>query len=442
MKTKSFLYEALYFLMNSLLVYPLALIAQLAAFPGDDRGTGFLIFSPLLVIYLLSRITRHIKKIPALILMFVFSFLLPALFPLILLDGFGIHVFVFSVFMGISGLVFFLETRKRPAPLLVNKFFVGCAFYLVMGLAYMIVKPDGYAFITIFSTILFLCLSLFSLNTSTLNQSLYVNTAELNAGRLPAGMRRGNIILIVAFMAVSMIITCFDALRGAFAWLVDVVIAGFWAVVYFIASLPSYVAYFAGSPLPDDLPYDDYVPTAPNEDPYWFRLLMFVLAIAAIIALFIFFVHCIVVLVRKAKAAFPDFLAFLAHSGRKDEPQGYEDHTEELFDWSIFTQAQAERFKNFRTRFARKPKFSDQATNRDRVRFSYRLLLKRACESRPNAATMTPEELSREKLPLPISGETLERFAGIYNSARYSRDEVPSSAASEAKLLYDELGGK
>lgn len=112
---------------------------------------------------------------------------------------------------------------------------------------------------------------------------------------------------------------------------------------------------------------------------------------------------------------------------RKERSQetGYHDEVEQLMNWHMWKAELASRWKQWKeTRTERTVKWEDLSDNRERMRFLYRLFLRRCIT---DGYSYKPELTARETVrdihtwrPADVEGEVSESLADLYEMARYS----------------------
>lgn len=347
----------------------------------------------------------------------------------------GLPSVVYAVLAGLLSVALLFYTRLSKAPASFPKMIIGflCYFFVYLILQYNDVEQSVKTFVSMGCIVYFVC-SLFSMNLFNLQNG----TRRVERGaRLPAGMRRGNTLILSGFVLITLAIIWIDNLQKLF-------MKGFVGIIWLVLRIMDFIG---GLFLTHEVEAGD----SPGEmmaarqfdnaqRPEWlnsvYRVLT-VLAVAVVIALALFLLYKIV---RRAVQLLSSLFETLSQRMRFDASEGYVDESENLFSWKLLTQQSGNRLREISDSLRRPARFEDQPDNRAKVRFVYKRMLEASVKRRPEVCCKTPDELLaiRESLPVREKGAVLEEFIGLYKAARYDCAQVDDRAAQVAKQI---LGG-
>ena len=242
-----------------------------------------------------------------------------------------------------------------------------------------------------------------------------MNIRRISPGRkFTKAMIGGNITLTVIFAGLVMIVANIGAYKEAVLNIIR-------KVLQFLLGGSSEEAV----PMETAAPQGDGMDlSALAEDsgpsPFWEFMEKVFLIIAVILMAFL--VYWIVKnLIKLFKRLYFKMIDYFGGVDSSTSINAYEDKEESIFDKNHFTDALKNRWNKLRENLKRKPRFSDMETNRQRVRFLYKLLLKAGKDqARPAKQSATAREY------LVDADATIEKetFLSGYEKARYSNHDV------------------
>ncbi|OXM87744.1 DUF4129 domain-containing protein [Paenibacillus rigui] len=120
---------------------------------------------------------------------------------------------------------------------------------------------------------------------------------------------------------------------------------------------------------------------------------------------------------------------WLSRSAERKQGTGYVDDIEQLVSWRSWNEMLASRWRSWReARTERTLKWGSLSNNRDRVRYLYRLVLRRAIEEGyAFQSSLTPQETLediKKKRPSTELAQDQEALLALYDKARYGHKQV------------------
>ena len=273
---------------------------------------------------------------------------------------------------------------------------------------------------------LFFIFGVFERNAGSVRWGVQPVAAKGDRVKPPKTLFRANVLMTSLFLALSAVITFFDAVRAFLGRVIgEVIFAILWIFALISSLLDATPIQEGGSPSGDggfELPIAEVAERGTD----WFFVVLSVLVFAALgtaIALLIFRV------VYNLAQAWPVFWArfmnrFFSGDG------GYVDETETLWN---FDRAKAQiggRIRSFTARLRRPARWEDMPDNRMKVRFAYQNMLKK---HRSAYKTSHTADDWRETL----TGPDAWRFLEAYNRARYHDRPVTDQDAALAHKIND-----
>jgi len=330
-------------------------------------------------------------------------------------------VFAMSVFIYIMGTKY---NEVFPSMLTVAMILI----YMVELLIFRSENPKLQEPLKIFAFISF-AIGLFNFNSLNLLAGVH-NAKGGTSMPVPVGVRRKNLILLIAFFAVSLLLGSLLPVGASIVYVLRKILSGIWMFLMFVGGIGD-----AKKPRPEPVPEETRAPDIINIDVpvnkfanVFVVTFIIILIVLCLIILWFVFTGGAEGFKRKLKS-----LKDRLDKGQMD--QDYEENVERIFSLRDLLKKRRRSLSGFFGRlFKRQERFEDMPDNRMKVRFAYKLLLKKS--GVPKAGTpLTPMEIGSTLDP-----ESLKRLAQDYSEARYNEVEpVSEDAARNARAALSDI---
>ncbi|SDY93163.1 protein of unknown function [Evansella caseinilytica] len=174
------------------------------------------------------------------------------------------------------------------------------------------------------------------------------------------------------------------------------------------------------------------------------RVFWFTARTAVILILVLIAVYLIKKIVQWLQHAVPKLIAFLkqAVNGQQEpEQHGYIDEKEAAIDWEQWRKhSQAKLMRWVRKRWTADQKWQDLKTSREQARYLYRQYIRKQIRRGfPFQPAKTPKEIVSDlKAWKTGEEEVLDELAALYETARYSKEELPKELLLAVKKQLEE----
>ena len=274
----------------------------------------------------------------------------------------------------------------------------------------------------------YLALAAYFLTAQGIAQAVISRKGQTERQSAPAPLRRG---LFLTTTGVVALVALLVNVKGIWSWISGAVYAVAQWVIGLILKVAEWLKQFArtdGATAPEE--YHDPMIIPQGESPFWLtfsKVLEVVLSVVAVCILlwFIWFVGKKVY--RLVKNWIKKYLSWF-----QDEGGDFADEQEDLLNWGDVKRAARQRYRRFTDCFAPREQWRDQQTQRDKVRFLYRQVLRKKKD--PSLARLTPNQLAAQN-PLPQRQAQMDSLADLYNRARYSSQPLAEGSAEALKEI-------
>jgi len=430
--------ELVYLVQNALLLIPLAVLAGLTVTRDASLWTAALSLAPVLLSCAVSRLSLTLSGLLRLTGVLLGCSLLSAALTLwVLLSYNGPYPYLFSALSFCLSAAFFYAIRIGHPGLTYPKLAVGLSAHVVIAMV--VFFGEGLDFVSLpmnLSGLALIAFGLMSINRLSLRHNIRPSKEEAGHMVYPGNLRKGNTLLMLGFLLVSVTVAWFGQIKALVIALIRGLINAYRALTALLGSLFS-----VGVTIPEENNVEVVPPMAEHVTPEWARILMiaFAIAIGATAAIFVLvqLIRILIKLLRRFRA----FMKNFAERMRSPSGQDYTDETESIFSWEAVKLKSRGRIAAIKERFRRSERFEDQPDARAKVRFVYRRLLKLRLPARPDIVYKTPDELlsTPNLAPLSVETEQLERFIASYDLARYSAAEPGDSDVNAAQNVLSRL---
>lgn len=428
------LFECINLILSILFIFPLALLFERMLFPGSP----FLVLTAsacLSVIgYILGRVSMYKTGEISIILCAIGAVGICVFIFITAPAGYLAYKIFYAIFSGAMTVVFFFMARKAGYVIYAPFAVLGIIIYLLCMIVYKAGELSAQAAnLTNWAAIIFFLMSLYALNAKGLRKSLHKGIDEKSV-HYPAGMQMNNFMIITAFIILAMLVSNIYPLFKLFQLASVYFVKGFGTVFGFINDLLDQrtgnnkhveddTATEVGASIFEDMPESNITLL---EDIIFFTVVFACLAGIAFVFLRWFF--------KKTGKGIKKLPAFMNKLRSMFDPEGeseFIDETEDLFDLKTVLSNIGASIREAAKKITQRPeKIEDFPTNRMKVRFAYKELLKKGQSKYPKVVCETPIEFYEKELK---SDPELIDFILYYNYARYSQDDIPDRAVQLAK---------
>lgn len=335
-------------------------------------------------------------------------------------------IFIAAIF-AMSVFIYMMGTKYRevfPSMLTV-------AMILIYMAELLIFRSEDSKFLGPLKICAFISFAIGLFNFNSLNLLTGVHNAKGGTSMpVPAGLRRKNAILLIAFFVISLLLGNLLPVGSSIAYALRTILSGIWNFFMFVGGIGD-----ANNPKPEPTPKESSAPDIINIDvPVNKFANAFV--ITFIIVLLILCLAIIFFVIAGGPEGIKGKLKSLKDRLNKGEPDlGFEEDVEKIFSLRDLLKKRRRSLSGFFGRlFKRQERFDDMPDNRMKVRFAYKLLLKK--KGVPKAGTpLTPIEIGSTLDP-----ENLKKLSEDYSEARYNEvGPVGDDAAKNARAALSDI---
>jgi hypothetical protein len=423
------------FVMMIMTFIAAAVLVQKGFWGHLDPWVGVLRCSPCLLAYIAGRFLHGRNPIISLIAGILLSLALSAVSVMLVWKA-DIYAIIGSVLVAPGTFLMFMAPFAHGSAIMGSaRFITGIAIFLVAiiagGANNEIYRPTLNTM-----AILYLVAGLYTFNRENLRDAAKFNLPSSGKGKYPPGMRRNNILMLTALIAIGLIVANFDRLRDFVVKAAKFIALQILSLIYFIFSLMA-GGEDGGSTGPS-MGFPGFMDGKARDPNPIIELIVRIFVIIIIIVGALLILYAIYKLIRKVIRNLPSWLQSLLDKLRHDQSEDFIDETEDLLEKGGFRKELAKNISDLWDRITyRPPKFDDFPDNRSKVRFVFKLLLKRISTNKSHLLSLTPNELAEEanRELREDSGE----FMQAYNRARYDANDVPDSDAELARKILRKI---
>ncbi len=428
------LFECINLVLSILFIFPLALLFERMLFPSSPFMVLTASACLSVVGYILGRVSMYKTGEISIILCAVGAVAICVFIFITSPASYLVYRLFYAVLSGAMTVLFFFMARKAGYVIYAPFTVLGIIVYLLCMIIYKAGDLSAQASqYTNVAAIIFFLLSLYALNAKGLRKSLHKGVDEKSV-HYPAGMQMNNFMVITAFIILSMLVSNIYPLFKLFQIASVYFVKGFGTVFGFINELLDQrtgnnkhveddTATEVGASIFDDMPESNITLL---EDIIFFTVVFVCLAL-----ILFFFLRWLFKKTGKGIKKLPAFMNKLRSMFDPEGESEFIDETEDLFDLKTVLSNIGSSIRDAAKKITQRPeKIDDFPTNRMKVRFAYKELLKKGQVKYPKVVCETPIEFYEKELK---SDPELVDFILYYNYARYSQADIPDRAVTLAK---------
>jgi hypothetical protein len=238
--------------------------------------------------------------------------------------------------------------------------------------------------------------------------------------------------MISVIVILSLIIANIKKIKDFVISAVKFIILKIFELIYFILRILA----GGGDAVGDDTggSMDGFMGAEAREQSPFVEMLVQIVVILVLIAAVTLIIYLLYRTIKKLVRNLPGWLEALLSRLKSDEGYNYIDETEDLLGKGGLRKELSKNLSEFWERLTyRAAQFEDMPSNRAKVRFVFKQLLKRLSFGKSYLLSNTPNELVDEANF--VLKEDTEKFMQAYNRARYANSDVPDSDAELAKRI-------
>lgn len=428
------LFECINLILSILFVFPLALLFERMLFPSSPFMVLTASACLSVVGYILGRVSMYKSGEVSIILCAIGAVVICAFIFITAPAGYLFYKIFYAVLAGGMTVLFFFMARKAGYVVYAPFAVLGIIIYLLCMIIYKAgdLSPAG-SEVTNWAAIIYFLLSLYALNAKGLRKSLHKGIDEKSV-HYPAGMQMNNFMVITAFIILAMLVSNIYPLFKLFQIASVYFVKGFAAVFAFINTILDQrtgnnktveddTATEVGASIFEDMPESNITLV---ED-----IIFYTVVIVCVLGVVLIFLRWLFKKTSKGVKKLPAFMNKLRSMFDPEGESDFIDETEDLFDLKTVLSNIGASIRDAAKKITQRPeKIEDFPTNRMKVRFAYKELLKKGQAKYPKVVCETPIEFYEKELK---SDPELIDFILYYNYARYSNDDIPDRAVELAK---------
>jgi len=429
------LYNEVYNMIMTLFIFlAAAILMQKLLLPHLPAWSGVLYCSPCFLVYFIGRALHSKKPVLVIPVGIVASLALSAI-PIYFAYELSLLPIIAFVLMPVLTFTLFSMPYITGSNTIGSGRFVSGLIIFVLCIIFGGAHADSYKSYLNTSAIIFLVAGLFTFNRENLKDASKQDP-RVSKGRFPPGMRRSNTIMLITLVAIGLVVANFEKLRIFITEAAKFVVRMFFALIYFILSLIA----GGGGGASDDTggsisPFPGGEAKPPNPI---VEMIVRIVVIIVIIAAALFALYVLIKFIKKIIKNLPDWLRRLLDKLSSENDEAYIDETEDLLGKGGLRKELAKNLADLWDRITYRPaKFEDLPDNRSKVRFVFKLLLKKVTYSKQHLLSLTPNELTGEANR--VIRDNTDDFIQAYNRARYDMKDVPDKDAELAKKILRNL---
>lgn len=417
------------FIMNALMFLALAVLFQKVLLRDLAPWQGVLYFLPCFLMYPMGRILHSKKPLLAVPIGF-FASLLVSLFPILLSWEVGILTIICYILTPVATFIFFTSAYISGGSLIGSRRYITGIGIFLLGAFFKGAHYQSYTLFINISAVLFLVAGLLTFNRESMRDATR-HGASVGASRLPPGMRRSNLILVVSLIIIAFLLASVKSLKTLVADIIILIIFAIMAVINFIGKIMG----LGGDGAPEGggdvgFPMGDLAKT---QNPVVEMIVKAIITVI-LIALALGIIYAIAKLISSLISNMPGWLANFFGKFDHAQDDSFTDLTEDLLDKGGLRKEISKNLRKFFDRMSyRPPRFDSLPDNTAKLRFVFKAVLKDMQQKQADTITKTPNELTAQVEPL--AKESTDAFIEAYNIARYSKSDPSDEAAKLAKKI-------
>ena len=416
--------------LYSLLLFPAFEAVEMYFYKGSVYLSFVLVSMLSVLIYIPARLTITVNYTKSLIIGFLSSVLITLLTVYIQAHYLQLNYFWIIFILACSISMFFFFRLTSPQMNSVTYFF-GIVLYIFINICAFF-HPDEYTqYVTINNILacIFIVLGIFSVGDVNLRNGMRSSEGVAN---YPSGMQSGTRIMICGILIITFILSCIESIGKGILWVVN-------SVLFLIARLVDFLVLLThpiGGTTTEETGIDveAIIGKRTGEGSPFEIWLIRILGTIALIILAALVVYMLYRSVRYLSKKLKIFWAFLHSKNQTLETRGFIDQHEAVQHDSILSPIT----KRIRKLFRSEPKeaFNSDASAKEKIRSLYRISLRNQ-KDRTHLYHLTPEEYFQQFKDL--TPEEKKTFSVYYDTARYSRNDMPTDADQYLTNHYQKL---